>query len=126
MSIYQYSNPHPKDLLTSDCVVRAVALAFDKDYLETRRTLNQEKRELGFNSYKDPKFIYKYLESFDRIIFKIPKGKPRVKSKNFVELFKEGTYIVKMSKHIACIKDGKLLDTWDSSGRAIYTAWKIK
>ena len=29
-----------------------------------------------------------------------------------------------MAKHIACIKDGKL-DTWDSSEKTIYTAWKI-
>ena len=125
-NIYEYSNPHPKNLLTTDCVVRAVAIAFDKDYLETRRELNKAKRDLGFESYKDNKFIYKYLEQFDRIIIKVPKGKPRMKAESFIELFKEGTYIVKMSKHIACIKDGKLLDTWDSSERSIYTAWKIK
>ncbi len=125
-NIYEYFNPHPKNLLTTDCVVRAVAIAFDKDYLETRRELNKAKRDLGFESYKDNKFIYKYLEQFDRIIIKVPKGKPRMKAESFIELFKEGTYIVKMSKHIACIKDGKLLDTWDSSERSIYTAWKIK
>ena len=126
MSAYQYQNPHPKGLETTDCVVRAVALAFDKDYLETRKELNRAKRELGFNSYKDKDFIYKYLEKFDRIKFKVPKGKPRVKPKDFIALCKEGTYIVKMSKHIACIKNGKLLDTWYSSHRSIYTAWIIK
>ena len=103
-------------------MVRAITIAFDKDYLETRRELNKAKRDFGFNGYKDTKFIYKYLEKFDRIVIKVPKGKPRIKTDTFIELFKEGTYIVKMSKHISCIKNGKLLDTWDSSKRSIYTA----
>lgn len=126
MSIYEYRNPHPKDLRTSDCVVRAFALSFDKDYLEVRRELNQSKRDLGFNSYKDSDFIYRYFRNYNRIIFKTKKGEARVKPKDFIKIFSEGTYIVNMKKHIACIKDGKLLDTWDSSERSIYTAWKIK
>lgn len=126
MSIFQYRNPHPKGLHTTDCVVRAVSLAFDKDYLEARRELNRSKKELGFGSYKETKFIYKYLEDFDRIVLKVPKGVPRVKVDDFAKFFKEGTYIVKLAKHIVCVKDGKLLDTWDSSYRSVYTAWKIK
>ncbi len=126
MSVFEYRNPHPKALLTTDCVVRAVSLAFDKDYLEARRELNRSKKELGFGSYKDTKFIYKYLEVFDRIVLKVPKGVPRVKVDDFTKFFKEGTYIVKLAKHIVCVKDGKLLDTWDSSYRSVYTAWKIK
>lgn len=126
MSVFEYKNPHPKGLYTTDCVVRAVSLAFDKDYLEARRELNRSKKELGFGSYKETKFIYKYLENFDRIVLKVPKGVQRVKVDDFAENFKEGTYIVKLAKHIVCVKDGKLLDTWDSSYRSVYTAWKIK
>ncbi|MFA5474442.1 MAG: hypothetical protein WC225_02790 [Acholeplasmataceae bacterium] len=126
MSVFEYRNPHPKGLHTTDCVVRAVALAFDKDYLEARRELNRSKKELGFGSYKETKFIYKYLEDFDRIVLKVPKGVPRVKVDDFAKFFKEGTHIVKLAKHIVCIKGGKLLDTWDSSYRSVYTAWKIK
>ena len=48
-----------------------------------------------------------------------------MKADEFVWKYGKGTYIVKMAKHIACIKDGKLLDTWDSSEKTIYTAWKI-
>ena len=126
MSVFEYKNPHPKGLHTTDCVVRAVSLAFDKDYLEARRELNRSKIDLGFGIYTETKFIYKYLEDFDRIVLKVPKGVPRVKVDVFAESFKEGTYIVKLAKHIVCIKDGKLLDTWDSSYRSVYTAWKIK
>lgn len=58
--------------------------------------------------------------------FQATKGRPRVKAEEFVLLFGKETFIVKMAKHIACIKDGKLLDTWDSSYRSIYIAWTIK
>ena len=123
---YEYNNPHPKGLKTGDCVVRAMSIAFDKDYLEIRRELNRSKRELGFNSYKETKFIYKHLEDYPRLIFKAEKGKERIKTESFISKYPNGTYIVKMAKHVACIKDGKLLDTWDSSSKAIYTAWRIE
>ena len=125
MLIYEFTNPHPKGIKTGDCVVRAVALAFDKDYLEARRELNKAKRELKFDSYKDAKFIYDYLKEYERLIIAVERGKPRMKAAEFVWKYGKGTYIVKMAKHIACIKDGKLLDTWDSSEKTIYTAWKI-
>ena len=79
MSVFEYSNPHPKGLHTTDCVVRAVALAFDKDYLESRRELNKSKKELGFGSYKETKFIYEYLKAYDRIILKVPKVNQELK-----------------------------------------------
>ena len=89
MSVFEYRNPHPKGLHTTDCVVRAVSLAFDKDYLEARRELNRSKKELGFGSYKETKFIYKYLEDFDRIVLKVPKGVPRVKVDDFAKFLKK-------------------------------------
>lgn len=54
---FKYYNAHPNGLKVKDCVVRAVATAFDKDYMETRRDLNRGKNELGFESYKDHNFI---------------------------------------------------------------------
>jgi len=126
MLVYEFTNPHPKGIKTGDCVVRAVSLAFDKDYLEARRDLNKAKRESKFDSYKDTKFIYDYLKEYERLIIAVERGKPRMKADEFVGKYGKGTYIVKMAKHIACIKNGKLLDTWDSSEKTIYTAWKIE
>jgi len=126
MSVYKFTNPHPKGLKTNDCVVRAMSLAFNEDYLETRRKLNEYKRFLNLDSYKSNSFIYQYLEIYERLIIPPIKGKPRMRAADFVEAYGDGTYIVKMAKHLACIKDGKLLDTWDSGDKAIYTAWRIE
>lgn len=126
MSVYEYTNPHPKGLNTTDCVVRAVTLAFNADYIEIRKDLNEHKRFIGLDSYKGKKFIYDYLEPYERLIIPSVKGKPRMKAKEFIETYGTGTFIVKMAKHLVCIKNGKLLDTWDSSEKTIYTAWRIE
>ena len=124
--MFQTFNAHPKGLKTTDCMVRAIATAYNKDYLETRRELNQAKREQGFTSYKDTKFLYKYLESQPRLIFKAIAGEPRIKGSDFTTLHPKGTYILKMAGHVSVCIDGVILDTWDCTYRSVYTAWEIK
>ena len=97
--MYKEYNAHPKGLKTTDCVVRAIATAMDKDYLECRRELNQAKRKLRFGGYKETKFLYKYLENYPRLIFKAIKGEPRLKGSDFTELHPVGIYILKMAGH---------------------------
>ena len=124
--MFKEFNVHPKGIKTSDCVVRAIATATDTDYLECRRELNQKKRELGYSSYKDTKFLYDYLKSYPRLIFKAIKGEPRVKGSDFTKLHPKGTYILKMAGHVTTCVDGVILDTWDCTYRSVYTAWEIK
>lgn len=124
--MYKEFNAHPKGLKTTDCVVRAIAIATKTDYLESRRELNRRKRELGYTSYKDTKFLYDYFKGYPRLIFKSVKGEPRIKGSDFTELHPKGTYILKMAGHITACVDGVILDTWDCSYRSVYTAWEIK
>ena len=123
--MFKEFNAHPKGIKTGDCVVRAIATATNKDYLECRRELNQMKHELGFSGYKDTLFLYKYLESNPRLIFKAVKGEPRIKGSDFTKLHPKGTYILKMAGHITVYIDGVILDTWDCTYRSVYTAWEI-
>ena len=124
--MFKEFNAHPKGIKTSDCVVRAITTATDTDYLECRRELNRKKRELGYSSYKDTKFLYDYLKSYPRLIFKAIKGEPRVKGDDFKKLHPKGTYILKMAGHVTTCVDGVILDTWDCTYRSVYTAWEIK
>lgn len=123
--MFQEYNAHPKGCNTTDCVVRAISTATETDYLECRRALNQAKRILGFDSYKDRKFIYDYLKKAPRLIFKAIKGEPRIKGYDFTVIHPKGTYILNMAGHMTCCKDGVILDTWDCSYRSVYTAWEI-
>lgn len=123
--MFQFHNAHPKGLKTTDCVVRAISTATKQEYLECRRMLNQVKRDGSYPSYKDTKFLYKFLENYPRLIFKAVRGEPRIKGSDFTELHPQGTYILKMAGHVSVCCDGTILDTWDCSYRSVYTAWEI-
>lgn len=126
--IYRYSNPHPEGKRVTDCVVRAITIAVDGDYLEVRKHLNRIKKDLNESSYKNRKFMDKYskLNGWRKISFPAIKGVPRLRGKDFIKLYPKGTYILNLAKHIVCIKDGVYLDTWDSTDKMIYNAWEVK
>lgn len=123
--MFKEFNAHPKGIKTTDCVVRAISTSGNTDYNTCRRELNQLKRDWGFTSYKDTKFLYKYFEGYSRLIFKAIKGEPRIKGTDFTKLHPKGTYVLKMTGHVTCCKDGVILDIWDCSYRSVYTAWEI-
>jgi hypothetical protein len=37
----------------------------------------------------------------------------------FAAEYPQGTYIVATGSHVACIKDGRLIDNWDSSDETV-------
>jgi len=119
-------NAHPKGLSVKDCVVRAVSTAFEKDYMETRRELNRAKKELGYSSYKARKFLYDYLASYDRLLFKRTPGQPRTKVVDFLREHPQGTFIVSVRGHVTTVRDGYLVDSWDCGYLTVYTAWRVK
>ena len=123
--MFREFNAHPKGLKTTDCVVRALSTALNVDYNACRKELNQKKREWGFTSYKDTEFLYQYLSSRPRLIFKVMKGEPRIKGSDFTQLHPKGTYVLKMTGHVAVCVNGVILDTWDCTYRSVYTAWRI-
>lgn len=88
--MFKEFNAHPKEIKTSDCVVRAISTSKNTDYSTCRRELNQLKREWGFTSYKDTKFLYKYFEGYPRLIFKAIKGEPRIKGSDFTMIHPKG------------------------------------
>lgn len=123
--MFQEFNAHPKGIKTTDCVVRAISKATNIEYMQCRRKLNQLKRDWGFTSYKDTKFLYKYFEGYPRLIFKAVRGEPRLKGSDFTALHPKGTFILKMAGHVTVCIDGEILDIWDCTYRSVYTAWEI-
>lgn len=118
-------NRHPKGLKVNDCMVRAISTALNKDYLETRRDLNRATKELGYGHYSDHDFIFDYLASYNRLIFKATPGQTRTKLADFAKEHPNGTYVVSVRKHVVAVVDGFILDSWDSCYLTVYTAWKI-
>lgn len=96
---------------TSDCVVRAIAHALGQDYKSTFQELLNLSWEL-LELPNEEKCYEVYLEKKGWV-----KNKPMRNSRNrklrVFQYPKNGTYIVHTSGHLTCVKDGKLLDSWN-------------
>lgn len=122
-----------------DCVTRAIANATGKDYKEVYDALNniaktsrKSKRERRPSSSRNgvyTRIAKKYIEGvlgWEWVAcMGIGTGCHVHVDKN--ELPKEGSIILKLSRHFSCVKDGVLYDTYDCSRkgtRCVYGYWK--
>lgn len=114
-----------------DCVTRAIAIAAGKDYKEVYDTMAKGMSMLGEsksarNGVKK-KVYHKYLleNGFEWIpTMKVGQGcKVHLRS----DELPKGTLIVRVTKHLACVIDGVLNDTYDCSregARCVYGYYK--
>ena len=102
-----------------DCVVRAIASFFGKSWDEVYLALG----EIGFELKDMPnsKQVYeKYLLQLDYTKMKMPRREDntRYTVKEFVEELCQNA-IVSVANHLTCVKDGKLIDSWDCSHKSV-------
>lgn len=121
---FEYYNANPKDKITSDCVIRALSVALNKPWDEVMTDLMQY--ALKYKLMPNDKDCYaKYLKDLGWIKQRQPRKENNTKytGKEFVKIFK-GTCIAHIGgHHLVCIKDGKVLDTWNSTGGCIGNYW---
>jgi len=118
---------------TGDCVTRAIAIATGKPYKEVYDALNQlsenertGKRKKSKSNSRTGVYRTTYQKYIESLGWKwIPTMKIGQGCK--VHLRKDelpsGTLIVKVSKHLTCVKDGVIYDTFDPSrggNRCVY------
>lgn len=125
--LYAYTNPHPEGIKSrSDCVYRALSIATGKDWL----TIYDELTALGRELLAPPNDDYTYKAYLDKIAdrVKVPgvmKGK-RPTGKHVARMDDSKTYVVRMANHLACVKGGKVRDTWNSGDKAAYIVWQLR
>lgn len=100
-----------------DCVVRAIAIAEDRPYMDVYREVSALMKKAGYTSARNGVYdsIWtKYLakRGWKRVETFAPGSK---KMRMRAEDMPEGTIICNLHKHLACVKDGVLHDTWDCS-----------
>ena len=123
-----------------DCVVRAICNATGKDYKEVYDAINSMsksehigKRKRGVSSARNGVYkntCKKYIENVLGWKWISCSGIGEGISVHLreSELPSKGSYIIRVSKHLTCIKDGVLYDTYDCSrggDRAVYGYWRI-
>ncbi|MGB0012007.1 MAG: hypothetical protein WBQ03_10400, partial [Candidatus Sulfotelmatobacter sp.] len=57
--------------------------------------------------------------------FPAQKGKPRMTAKEFVRSFPKGNFVLRQANHVVGVKDGVVVDKFDSTGRCVYQAFEI-
>jgi hypothetical protein len=124
--LYAYTNPHPEGIKSrSDCVYRALSIATGKDWL----TIYDELTALGRELLSPPNDDYTYKAYLDKIGKRVQvpgvlKGK-RPTGKDVARMDSSKTYVVRMAQHLACVKDGKIRDTWNCGHKAAYITWEL-
>lgn len=113
--MFKYINMNPDGNRVDDCVIRAIALAADKDWDD----VYDELAVVGFNLKAMPStnFVWDtYLRSelgFKRYI--IPDTCPFCYTvRQFTTEHPYGSYILATGSHVVAVIDGDYYDTWDS------------
>jgi hypothetical protein len=108
------TNPNPKGIYTSDCVVRALSIAQDQSWQKTYLELciqgfamcDWGSSNLVWSAYLRDKGFKRYV---------IPNTCPNCYTiKDFCEDHPQGTYILATGTHVVAVMDGNYYDTWDS------------
>lgn len=117
--MYVFFNNNPKGLKIGDCVVRAISAALNQPWERTYIDLCIE--GFMFSDMPNSNAIWaSYLRSKGFKRSTIPDTCPDCYTlSQFAREHHEGTYIVCTGSHVACIKNGRLLDNWDSSGETV-------
>lgn len=113
--MYEFVNLNPCKKKLGDCVVRAISLALNQSWYRTAIDLciegliqcDIQNSNAVWNAYLLSKGFKRYPVS-DTTTFS-----------EFAITHPDGLYIVATGSHVAVIRDGILLDNWDSSDEVI-------
>ena len=125
---YEYLNMNPRNLLSEDCLIRAVALVTGQSWEKTIRDMT----ELGIKESRvcnDSKLLPKYLEKLGFVAMPEPRDvcNRKMSIKEFLIENPEYQNFICFagSHHVTAVKDGKVRDIWNSSNQTMHR-WYVK
>ena len=114
-------NPNPLGRQTSDCVVRAIAIATEQSWKRTYRELC----DLGEIEAEMPN-----ANAVWGLYLKQRGGKqfrPQcITVRAFCEKYPEGIYVIGTGSHAVAVMDGDYYDSWDSGNEVPSYFWRVK
>lgn len=124
IGVFHFYNENPKGRNTDDCVIRAIATATGQTWDETLMGLTEcaLKHKYMINC---PELYGKYLNTLGFIKQKQPKTRnnKKIRVSEFVKIF-DGIAVANIGcGHVACLKDGQVWDTWNSSNEIVGNYW---
>lgn len=140
LAIKGYSESKLAQSERADCVVRAIASAYDIHYDKAHQwvanTFNRKPKRGtygfpgGMNRMSDNKtrLNYKRTKTIDSKFLTTNGGKSKMTVGTFAKLYDKGTYIIRVSGHAFTIKDGSVIGNPNDATqlrKIIKNAWKI-
>lgn len=125
---------------TRDCVVRAIASAYDLHYDKAHKWVadtfmrKPKKGTYGFPigmdkmSINNTRFNYKKTKTIDSKYLTTNNGKSKMSVGTFVKEYDKGTYIIRVDRHAFTIKDGSVIGNPEDAiklRKIIKNCWKI-
>jgi len=129
---FVYYQPNEKDLKdkVGDCQIRALCKALGLSWVQAFDLTIPICRELQTYTIFDcdPEKTRSAMEKLGFIYTGISnaKGTKRPTIQQFAASHPTGTYIVKVSRHVVAVVDGKFYDTWDSGSKSMYGYYTLE
>ena len=140
LAIKGYSDSALAKSERNDCVVRAIASAYDIEYNKAHQWVSDKfKRQfrkgtfglpIGMNGMSDnnTRFNYKKTKTIDPKYLTTNNGKSKMTVGTFVKEYNRGTYIIRVARHAFTIKDGSVIGNPEDATKLrkiIKNCWKI-
>lgn len=131
---FHYFNANPKKRITGDCTFRAIATAMEKPWEDVVMEMAEMSCRTGY-AINDKKGIERYLAEQGWVKHKQPKwnGTLKFTGDMFCLNIQDGAEFEHLQgkniianiggHHITCIKNAKIHDIWDCTGKCIGNYW---
>ena len=118
-------NPNPQHKEVPDCVVRALCIALNRQWIDVYDSLCELGRKEANMPSADAVWG-KYLYQCGFTPFLLPETCPSCITINlFCKMYPRGTYIIGTGNHAVAIINGDYYDSWDSGNEIPSFFWKI-
>lgn len=121
---FVFYNPNPAGKQVGDCPVRAIAKATGQSWDEAYTGLCVQGLAMGdMPSANSVWGAYLRQHGFTRHV--VPNTCPDCYTvAEFAEEHPNGVYVLGLSSHVVCVKDGDYLDSWDSGAEIPLLYWQ--
>ena len=123
-TMYKQYNANPVNNLTGDCVIRAISLLTDTDWMTTKIRIFIESC-LMYDIPSTNRVWSSYLSKQGYERYFLPNTCPYCYTvKDFCRDNPRGRFLLALDGHVVAVIDGDYYDTWDSGNEVPIYYWK--
>lgn len=121
---FEKLNLNPSGRKAFDCVIRSIVKASGKTWLEVFDGLTKIAR-VEFCIPNEKRAYEIYLENIGFKKQRMPRfaDNTRYTVAEFADAYSHGTFVVSVARHLTCVENGTLYDTWNCGHKSVGNYW---